>query len=762
VKKPLLFRSKFLTLLVMEWLWLAFLLPVLCIWLSTTNSIKIIDNFVYDRLLSQHVQAVDSNIVLIDIDERSLSQIGAWPWPRTTHAQFLSQLNKAQPKSVLFDVIFAEPDAQPNSDKALSDAIAQSANVSLPVLLLPKGDLSINENTEFKEIPPTPVLAKNARLGHIMAQPDADNVLRSIHLYLRADQVDYPALALQAAQLNSNNPQKFQIPFIAPAGSYAHVSYVDVLNGNVPTDVFKNRYVLIGARAAGLGDQYSTPFGTMNGVEIQASVLDALLNQRSIQVLEAPVGWVLMALPILLLLLGFVSLNERYHLLLLLSVAMLHIIAVAGGLWWLGIWLPPVSTWLCLLLAYLLWSWRRLSAAVRYFDDEIQLIAQSPTQLRALLMHLSPSTALSDVNVTQRRSLTTLIQQVGDLQHFITHSLLQAQPVAMLVFSQKGDIILSNQKAQSMMGQRSFEGLSIQQFFSGIEPISEQWPEWHTKEGYAWLNGHEVSNQMSPNSVYQAQVTPVQMEGVGQTWLLGFIDLTLEREIQRQNRELIQFLSHDLRTPLVNIISLLQLHKYDSSQMGKDDMMSQVEQNVHRTLTLAENLVFLAHAKTGAYRYIELNLAQIVPLAIEQVWAQAKQKGIRLNLTPISEEVSEGCWMNIDGDLVERAIINVLTNAIRYSPEGSAVTVDVSERDETHVACRISDQGRGMNAVEVQSLMSGNRISDEQPHQADAAGSMGIGFSMVRVIMQRHGGWIEVSSAVGEGSTITLIFPKIQ
>lgn len=763
-------RSRFLSLLAIEWLWLVVVLPCVCLMLTSTSSIKLLDNFIYDRLLSQHVQAVDSRIAMIDIDERSLEKIGVWPWPRTTHAQLLNQLHLAQPKSVLLDVILTEPDEQPSHDVALSNALKQFEHIALPALLLPKGEVTVDSHSQFNEVLPIPILAQNAQVGHVLAQPDDDNVVRRIYLSLNSHQTTFPALAAQASLLVDNptnadttrsNPSQL-IPFIAPGGSYIRVPYVDVLEGRVSAeDLFKNRYVLIGARVSGLGDQYVTPFGTMSGVDIQATILDGLLNNRSIKTLGSVEMALLQIAPIVLLLVGFVWLNERYHLLLLLVAVAVFGFLIAAALWYLGIWLPPASTGLMLLLAYLLWSWRRLSAAMRYFDGEIRLMMQSPSQLRTLLMHVSPSTYSK--HTSHRRSLTTLIQQVGDLQHFMTYSLLQAQPMAMLVFEPSGVIVLSNQKAQHMvpnMWPELSEAVTVERLFAWLEPSSSTWVGWRDAPNYAWLNGVEVKVSVT-NKVYQTQTAQVQMEGVGAVWLLSFVDLTQERETQRNYQELIEFLSHDMRTPLVNILSLVQLHAHDETQISKTEMTTEVKHNVHRALTFAENMVLLAHAKTGDYAYSELNLAPIVSLAIGQVWAQAKQKDIQLEWLPVSDELSEQCWLNADGELIERVIINVLTNAIRYSPEHSKVSIVLNIPDQTHVLCCISDQGCGMTELQTQRLMQGEVVSDSSRTHVDAAGSMGIGFSMVRAIMHRHGGWVKVQSRIGFGSCVTLGFKRL-
>lgn len=437
------------------------------------------------------------------------------------------------------------------------------------------------------------------------------------------------------------------------------------------------------------------------------------------------------------------GLRERYQLWFFVMVVAGYVAVTAMVLWRFGLWLSPVATTFVLLLAYILWSWRRLSAAVRYFDGEIQNVAQSPNQLNALLSHVTPH---SIKNVPpRRRSLNALIQQVGDLQHFIMHSLLQAQPTAMLIFDDAGQIILSNQKMIDIVGHVSGDVGALLLRLDVTVP----------HEGYAHLMGVEVqvSRQLQAR-VYQLQCHPINMDGMRATWLLSWLDLTDERELQRQSVELIQFLSHDLRTPQVNIMSLLQLHQRDAQAMPVDQMMTQVAQNVERTLTLAENLVMLTHAKTGQYHFVDLNLAQMASFAIEQVWPQAKGKRIQIQYNAPTH--IELFWIRADGDLLERALINVLTNAVRYSPANSTVQVVVEVGREGDILCCVIDQGLGMSTAELNNMMNG--LPTEHPKNVDAAGSIGVGFSMVRAVMKGHGGQVTVNSAMGKGTVVALHF----
>lgn len=119
--------------MVREWLGVSLILLPLTAVLSLSHGLTL-SNLLYDNLQRLSPLPVDPRILIVTIDDYSLQQLGKWPWPRPVHADLLDRLTAAQPRGVLFDVIFSEPDPNPESDQRLAQALCQAGNVYIPLL----------------------------------------------------------------------------------------------------------------------------------------------------------------------------------------------------------------------------------------------------------------------------------------------------------------------------------------------------------------------------------------------------------------------------------------------------------------------------------------------------------------------------------------------------------------------------------------------------------------------------------------------------
>src|SRR5690606_32127084 len=178
-------------------------------------------------------------------DNRSLVEIGRWPWSRDVHAKLIDQLTKAGPAAVLFDVIFSEPGLSPDIDQRFADALCRSGVVVLPSIR--RGiDRSDGVSSEFPPIEPLRACAWG--IGHINVQADSDGVVRSVHL--REGLVDDPRLQMawvgnllinptartrglpgQASQGSAQGwvvDHSIRIPYLRSAQAFSSVSYSSV------------------------------------------------------------------------------------------------------------------------------------------------------------------------------------------------------------------------------------------------------------------------------------------------------------------------------------------------------------------------------------------------------------------------------------------------------------------------------------------------------------------------------------------------------
>ncbi|MGB7484434.1 MAG: CHASE2 domain-containing protein [Castellaniella sp.] len=367
--------------LLAEWLVLIAGLALLCAALTAWKNLPGIQDL-NRRAYDLSMQAAPSlrpsdDLVIIAIDDASIDALGYWPWRRSVHAALLERLHGA--RAVGLDLILSAPHpTHAQDDLLLAEAIARHGRVVLPEVLSPDGHYRIT---------PTPPLARAAAaLGRIDAQPDPDGILRTIQLHRTPADGGAPlehlslALARVAGQDAATARARaipadaaLRIRYTDPADRLALYPYAAVLNGQVPETAFRDRIVLIGAWASGLGDHLSTPInGATAGVAILADTLQNLRDDLWIRVapfwLTSLTGLCL----ILLVCLGLGTLSARWGLAAALAACILFLASDALLLQWTGYWLPPAGILAALILAYPLWSWRSEEASLSRIDTELE------------------------------------------------------------------------------------------------------------------------------------------------------------------------------------------------------------------------------------------------------------------------------------------------------------------------------------------------------------------------------------------------------
>lgn len=212
------------------------------------------------------------DIKIIAIDDKSLQEIGRWPWNRAVYTELLRSTKDA--RVVAFDIAYFEPTTE---DKALGDAMRQSGNV----IIAREYDFS-----REKELIPAPGF-ENIPTGMVNIYTDQDGTSRSLPIKL----AQQPSLALKTAQTYlgkepSLPEQKMLINYAGGPGSYQTYPASDVINGKISPSEFANAIVLIGATAPDLHDDYIVPTSSgkrMPGVEIHAHAVHTILTKQFIR-----------------------------------------------------------------------------------------------------------------------------------------------------------------------------------------------------------------------------------------------------------------------------------------------------------------------------------------------------------------------------------------------------------------------------------------------------------------------------------------------
>jgi signal transduction histidine kinase/transposase len=227
----------------------------------------------------------------------------------------------------------------------------------------------------------------------------------------------------------------------------------------------------------------------------------------------------------------------------------------------------------------------------------------------------------------------------------------------------------------------------------------------------------------------------------------------LRAETERhQYQQAIHFVTHEMRTPLTAIQGSSELMgRYHLSEEKRKQIADMINQESKRLARMIQTFLDVERLSDGQ---IELKgeafeVREIVQICVARARPLAERKNIRI--------VAEALDGNLEGDreLMEYAIYNLLTNAVKYSPPDTQITV-TCRLEAGKLRLSVQDQGIGMDAKELRQIFQ--KFYRTKRAEASGEAGTGIGLSIVEQIVQHHGGKMEVTSQPGQGSCFTVVF----
>jgi len=257
-------------------------------------------------------------------------------------------------------------------------------------------------------------------------------------------------------------------------------------------------------------------------------------------------------------------------------------------------------------------------------------------------------------------------------------------------------------------------------------------------------------NQAHGEVVMADDGSPVRMLGTGQ-------DITERREVERAKDEFTSVVSHELRTPLTSICGSLGL--LESGVLGplpeKGQRMVEIAvENTDRLVRLINDILDIERIDSGK---IDMHPApcqapDLVAHAVQELGPVAREARVEL------EVQAEPGALFADADRVHQTLTNLISNAVKFSPPGSTVTI-ATRALEGEVCFQVVDEGRGIPAEKLETIFQ--RFQQVDASDSREKGGTGLGLAICRTIVEHHGGRIWAESEPGKGATFSVLLPAL-
>lgn len=678
-------------------------------------------------------------IVLVQIDRASIDKIGVWPWPRRHHALLLERLRSAEASGVFFDIDFSALSSS-QDDLILRRAFERAGQM---VHLAVFSDTS-QERGSYIDIGPNAETLSAINPVSVNMQAQADGKIWKAFSDRNWRGRPIPSM-FEALATVVDAPNPFWIDYGIDVETVPALSFADVAIGNFDPATIRGKRVIIGATAIELGDTFASPTGQiLPGAMIQILAAESLIQGRALQQTAH-------LAPTLLVVLGSAAT-------LLLIQRMRWQFAVTGSL---GI----------LAGSFL------LSVAIQ---RETQLIVDIAPAFVAVPISIVAGFVDKSDYLDWRLLLESVkLHRANALMSNVTRSMRDG----LLTLNTDGSVETANIAALRMFGLREtdLQHQSIARFCiwprlasSGAIDSALQFAARRDISTRVICRSHDGTQFYGEVSVSQL---PTELPT---RWIVVIRDATekvgADRQARRRERDLkalkikaelatraktefVATMSHELRTPLNAMIGCATImHSEQLGELGDAyrGFASEIVQGGARLERLLSHILEYANAEMDLVN-LDCVECDAVALVREAIALQAKRANVAG--VAVSFEGADFCEKIVaDYVAIQKAVGNILANAIRFNKRGGWVNLSVAQRPTDQIEITIEDNGIGIAQDQINFCFE----PFYQVDQTDRRGldGAGLGLTVAERFVQLHGGVISLGSELGIGTKVSFLLPR--
>lgn len=683
-----------------------------------------------DGLFSASARPASGEIVIVQIDAKSLAEVDTWPWPRSRHAEAIDKLVAAGAEIVGVDIDFSSP-SKPEEDARLAASIAQAAGrVVLPSFV----QRSADAQSALTETNPLPAL-REALIGNAnVFAPDGVARRGSIGLYL-PDGRYRPTFAGLVAQTGLSTISEFDIDLAIDPASFQRLSFVDVLRGNFDPTLVRGKRVIVGATAVELGDRVPVArHGVIPGVEVQALIAESIATGRMLLPTGPIGGLVLVALVLFALRPGSAAWQFKGF--------GTRCIAVAAALAVVPVLVLGATPLIVETAAAIV----TLGVCVAYVASR-EFVSRAQTALRER----------SAANV-RRAMINLIVEESSD---------------GVVVANCSGRIELCNERAGLLLNttRKALLGRSATSHLPRFEDMP------HALEADAGqrcadltveCDGEATTLEVSarrltmhvPHATEDARLDVYTLRDVTAKRRAAEAERRAQANrlaAERAKSNFIANMSHELRTPLNAIIGFSEMIANET--LGPAGIPKYVEfsdlvaKSGHHLLTLINNVLEISRIDDNASS-LEISTFDFND-CMEGCVAAARRLRDHRHHTIIAH-ASGSPLVKSDQRLVRQILFNLLSNAVKFT--GDYGNVSVSAWSEGNAFCfEVTDDGIGIEPEimpHLTELFYQPDMSFTRKHEG-----MGVGLYLVKRYLDLVKGSLHIESEPGKGTTVRVTLP---
>lgn len=668
------------------------------------------------------------DIVIVQIDPKSLQAIDTWPWPRSRHAELVERLAKADVDIIALDIDFSSP-SRAAEDERLAEALASAkGRVVLPSFVQ---HAAPGVSDELTETNPLPALRDSALIGNAnIFAPSGETRQASIGIYL-PDGRYRPTFAGLVGQNGRAIIDRFDIDFGIDTSTIKRLSYVDILRGNFDPAAVKGKRVLVGATAIELGDFVPVPMrGVVPGVELQALIAESVVQGRMLQSFGLAGALALVVLVLAIVRPGRSVWADRGY--------AVRLGACAGA----------------------------LGAGQLALYAAMPVMAPSAPAFGALALCF---VAVAGAEFGQRAKTVLRERSASNARRAMVNLIVEGSSDGIVVADARGRIELANERAAQLLNatRTTLTGRQVSNHLPAFEAAQGANDVERHAELTVECDGGPTTLEMSVRRLALPAAAGVAMR----IDVYTLRDVTAKRKLEEAERRVqeerlmaeraksnfIANMSHELRTPLNAVIGFSEMMTAQAfGPLGSPkyvEFCDVVAKSGHHLLALINNVLEISridHDGTSV-ETDAIDFAELAAPCVQFARSTRDYKG-----QTIVSHVSPDTGLFSDRRLIKLILLNLLSNAVKFTGERGTIGITAQASGHDFVF-EVSDDGTGIDAAVMPHLTKLFYQSDHsftRKHEG-----MGVGLYLVKRYVDRLKGRLEFESEPGRGTTVRVTLP---